>query len=414
MALTKWIGNAVPIADVWTITLGGVWLATETATITALGKSVVLTVGSLVTVEQVCTSLAEAFNSTTFTDTTASVAPLGGGQGIPEFAELVATSTATTVVLTARTNKYGKPMPTFTVAEGSASGTIGISHTTTGTGPNDWSNADNWDTGAVPINADDVVIDRPISILYGLAQSAVTLTSLTISARFDSTCQIGNLVRSTAGYEEWRATELAIGATTVAITTSSGMVKLNFGTVQTAVTVYATGTAVETGRTACQLRGTHAANVLNVLSTTSISSDSTSDVGWGSNAETATVATVRQESGTLTIGSAVTLTTVTKTGGTSHVHCAGTTLNHSGTTYLWSGAWTTITAAGGTIYDYSTSTYTTLTLNNNSVYDASRNPAAKTITNCSLNDTSVIIDTADRLTFTNAPAWRGRLTAAAS
>jgi len=400
----------MPTSDQWTITVGGTWAAGDSITVTGVSKNLVVTFQTgYLTVANVCTTLGQAYNSQTFTDPAATVSPYAGGTSIAEFGELTAVAGSTTVILTART--AGKSMPTFTVSKSSSSGTVSISHTTTATGPNFWDNTANWSLGTVPANTDDVVIDRPVSILYGLSQSAVTLASLTITPRFDQTCTLGLPARNTLGYEEWRATELAIGATVVSINSGSGLIKINFGSVATTATVYATGTTQDPGRSSCQLRGTSASNVANVLST---STTTIADVGLGSNSETATFSTVRQDAGTLTVGQNVTLTTLTKNGGSANVYCAGTTLSNNGDTYLWKGAWTTVTSYGGTIYDVSSDTYTTLTLNNGSVYDSDGNVAAKTLTNCTMNDTSSIVDTAGRLTFTNPISRRGRITVAAS
>lgn len=408
-----YIGNAVAINHVDSITVAGTYATGDTITITGLSKTVVLTVGSLVTNAQIATSLMQAWNSSTFTDTTATVAPVKGGRGIPEFSELLASiSVASSAVILLTGTTAGKPMPTFTVSKSSTSGTIAISHTTAATGPNDWNNTANWDTGLVPVTGDSVILDRPIPILYGLAQSAVTLAAMTITARFDSSCQIGLLSRNPLGYEEWRATELAIGITALSITSGSGLIKINFGSVQTATTVYSTGSSVDSGRSACQLRGTHASNTLTVLSLSATSSSG--DVGWGSNGETATVATVRQDAGNVTVGANVTLTTVTKNGGTIQLYCAGTTFNNSGDAYMWSGAWTTVTSYGGTIYDFGTSTFTTMTLNNSAVYNSDGNVASKTITTLNMNDASQVVDTAGRLVFTNAIARKGRITVSAA
>ena len=58
------------------------------------------------------------------------------------------------------------------------------------------------------------------SILYGLSQSAVTLTLLQIDASFTGT--IGNPNYNPSGYYEYRPTYLAIGATTTTIGENGG------------------------------------------------------------------------------------------------------------------------------------------------------------------------------------------------
>ena len=413
MADPTYTGNATSIRDTWTITATGTFAATETVTVTYENKSLVMTLAttSAASPTTVATLIKEAFNAsfgTVLTDTSATFTPNVGGRGIPQFAEYVATSSGAVVTIACSEN--GKPGGTFTVSDTAASGAIAVSHLATGTGPNDFNNAANYSTGSLPTNGDNLTLDRSIPIKWNLgALSAVTLASLTITPRFDSASSLGLLARNANGYEEFRATELAIGATVVTINSGSGLMKINFGSVQTAVTVYATGTTTETGRPACQLRGTHASNVLNVIGTST--STSTASVGWGSNSETATVATVRQDTGTVTLGTAVTLTTVTKNGGDCYLNCAATTItNGAGDLYHTTGALTTGTHSGGNWYDLGSATYTTLTTSNDAVYNADGNVASKTITTFNMNDASVIVDTADRLTFTNPIAFKGRLT----
>lgn len=76
----------------------------------------------------------------------------------------------------------------FTVTPNVTGGT-GAMGTVTGqtanAGPNDWSTPLNWSGGAVPVNADDVVFrDSAVPVLWGLAQSGVTLASLAIEQSY--------------------------------------------------------------------------------------------------------------------------------------------------------------------------------------------------------------------------------------
>ena len=468
MAATNWIGNAVATKDVWQITVANTWATSDQAVITIAGKDLVITIGSLVTTAQVATSIKEAWESATLTDTTATVLPQGGGTSIPEMSLLTATVSGSVVTLTADT--AGVPH-TISVSETTAgSGTLSISNTTVATGPNFWSNADNWSGGSVPVSTDDVTIDRPVSILYGLAQSAVTLTSLTITERFTSAAQIGLLRRNANGYEEYRATELAISATTINCRGSSSLIKLNLGTAQTTCNVYSTGTTAETGRPAFQVRGTHASNTFNIFG---------GHVGVGSNNETANAATIRQESGTVEVGTGVVLTTYTKIAGTASVNCAATTItnssgtlthtagnvttvntggtfvesgsgtitnllmtggtattgsnsavttlskiggaavtygtvgtivNEGGTTTVHAGNVTTYSVVHGAGYYYGTGTITALNISNGSTVYFDGATAACTVTDTTITSGGKIVDVANRITFTNPIAWDGTLT----
>ena len=370
MATVSWLGNAVAIKDVWTGTVANTWATGDTATITINGKDLVVTIGSLVTTAQVATTIKEAFESGTFTDTTASCSPSGGGTSIPEMSELTATVSGSVVTFTADT--AGVPH-TISMSESTAgSGTLTGAHATTATGPNFWDNTDNWDTGSVPVSTDTVYIDRPVSILYGLDQNAVTLTALTISDRFSSSAYIGLPVRNATGYDEYREKYLKISATTFTSYAASGRIKINFGSNQNTSHIYATGSTVETGRAALQILGTHASNAVNVYG---------GDVGIAANTgEVSTVATIKQTGGTLTCGSGCTLTNVTNTGGTLVVGSSTTTLLHeAGTLVVNGGTQTALTVLSGTATITGSTTVTTLRAGTSATIDAGINVAFTTV-----------------------------------
>lgn len=351
MATRNWIGNAVATKDVWTITVANTWATGDTGTITINGKDLVVTIGSLVTTAQVATTLKEAWESGTFTDTTASKIPQGGGTSIPEMSELTATVSGSTVILTADT--AGVPH-TISVSESTAgSGTLSITHTTTATGPNYWNNTDNWAEGSIPTTGDDVVIDRPVSILYSLDNNGDTLSSLTIGERFSASSYIGLPFRTSTGYEEYREDQLKVGITTLTCRGASGRIKINVGSVQTTASIYSTGTSTDTSRAAFQFVGTHASNAVNVYA---------GDVSIAANdGETSTVATLKQTGGTLVCGSGATLTNVTKTGGTLTVRSSTTTLiSNAGTTTISGGTQTAVSVGAGTCNIDGSTTVTTL------------------------------------------------------
>ena len=413
MTARSWLGNAAAVTDIWTISIGGTWVAADTITISAtlngVAKTLVTTVGSLVTVAQVCATLAQSFNGTAFTDTSASELPLSPRVALKEFAEYAATvpTAATTVVLAHVTPGYTGP--TFTISKSSASGTASISNTTVGTGPYSWDNTANWTGATVPVGGDDITINVNVPILFGLAQSGVTLNSLTIGSAFFS--RIGLPALNANGYAEYRATELAISATTVTIYGGATLIKINYGSVASTTTVYSTGISSEVGKDACQLRGTNTGGALKVLGASNAAS---ADVGWGANGETCNLATLVQTSGSVTIGTAVSsLTTITQIGDGCVLNnfSACTTLNADGIVNHYSGAITTVnlTSSYTLFTDYSTSTFTTLNVNNGAAYVADGNVGAKTITNSTVNLGS-ITDVADRIVFTNATNWKGKMT----
>lgn len=354
MATRTWVGGAVAVKDVWTITVANTWATGDTGTVTINGKDLTVTIGANTSTAQVATSIKQAWESETLTDTTASVSPSGGGTTIGEHSQLTATVSGSTVILTA--DVAGRPSPTITVSENTAgSGTLSITNTTAATGPNHWNNADNWDEGSVPTTGDDVIIDRPVNILYGLNASGDTLASMTIGPRF--TASIGlpfhNTNNASYPYDEALETRLRVGVTTLNCYGASGRIKLNTGSVATTINVYSTGTATETGRAAFQFIGTDNTNVVNVYG---------GDVGIAANnGEAATVATLRQTAGTVTCGTGATLTTVFKAGGTMTVASSTTTLtNRSGSLTVTGGTATLLIAEAGTVALSGTTTATTL------------------------------------------------------
>lgn len=351
MATRTWTGNAAATYDVWTGTVANTWATNDTATVTINGKTMTITIGSLTSTADVATTVKQAFNGETLTDTTATVSPSIASNTLPEFGELTATVSGSVVTFTADT--AGVPH-TITMGETTAgSGTLTGAHATTATGPNYWDNTDNWAEGAVPTTGDDVYIDRPVSILYALDNNADTLQSMLISERFTASSYIGLPFRNANGYEEYREDYLKVSITTLNVYGKSGRIKINVGSVQTAVNVYSTGATAETDRSAFQLLGTNSSNVVNVYG---------GDVGIARNSgEVSTVATLKQTGGTLVCGSGVTLTNVTGTGGTLSVGSSTTTLiKEAGTLVVNGGTQTALTFLGGTGTITGATTVTTL------------------------------------------------------
>lgn len=402
MATRTWIGNAVAIKELYTLTVGGTWVAGETATFTINGKDLVLTIGTTVTTTEVATQIANAWNGSTL-GTGYSVNVSGGGASIPEFNEVTAAASSSTVTFTGDT--AGVPF-VMSVAETSTSGTLSLTNTTDATGPNWWTNTDNWAEGSVPTTGDDVIVDRPVSILYGIDQNSVTLTTLTFTERFTGdSALVGLPVRNANGYEEYREDELKIGATTCTIRGGSKRLKLNTGSVQTALSVHESGNAADTNRGAIQWRGTHSSNVVNVYGG--------SFYAAANGGDTATIATYRQTAGTAVLSSGCTLTTIDKGGGTLTTDAAATTVtNDEGTLNIRTGAHTTLNANGGTVNYLGSGTITTLVVGSGATFSADGNTAGLTVTNTTLRPGATVVDTAQRIAFTNSPTGWTKLTVA--
>ena len=171
MASNRWIGRAQAVADVKTVTIANTWTATngttDTITLTINQKSLVVSIGSLVTTAQVATTIQQAWENASFTDTTALKTPADGGQDIAEHAEITATVSGSVVTLTH--DQPGTPFVMTVTEVTDGNGTAAGADSTSATGPNHIDNPDNWDAGSLPITGDDVFVDdSSISILYAL------------------------------------------------------------------------------------------------------------------------------------------------------------------------------------------------------------------------------------------------------
>src|SRR5262245_34048023 len=147
MAAPEWIGNAVNVADICTLTVSGTWSAGETGTLTFNSKDLVVTAGTAVTPTDIATLIAAAVNASERLSNATSGSSNVGGQSIPEFAELIATSSGAVVTLTTRDSKfYGKPFQAFlTRSDTAGSGAIGaVTSVQATTSRWHWNNADNW------------------------------------------------------------------------------------------------------------------------------------------------------------------------------------------------------------------------------------------------------------------------------
>lgn len=403
MADVKWRGGAVAVAQVQNFTIDGTWEVGDLIRVTIGAKIYDYAVTST-TIATFLPLFVTAFNALDSDD-------------YPEFAEITASSSSPTLTFTADT--AGVP---FTVtltpleSDGSAadaqtidgSGTAGTGTTATASaGPNDWSTAANWSTGAVPVNSDNVYLENnDDDIKYGLAQSAVTVTLLEIRASFTGTIGLPKVNEDATEYPEYRADTLAISATTCNIGNGpgngSGRLKLNFGSVQTTLNVYATGSGLDDDQAALQWKGTHASNAVNIYR-------GEVDVA-GYPAETATIATLRvgfesgQESDAqVRLASGTTLTTITQTGGELEINSAATTITrHGGSlTVRGTGAITTLTNNDGTVTHLSSGTVTTYTGGPGSTLDCSPALIAKTFTTTTIHAGATVLDPQALVTWTN-------------
>jgi hypothetical protein len=399
MATTRWLGRALATAQVDSIAVTGTWAAADTVTLTVNAKVITVTVGATVTTAAVATAIKEAINGDTITgDATRSE----DGDNVTEFTEFTAEVSSSTVTVTGAT----KGVP-YTLAVGYATagnGEANLTNTTAATGPWHWDNAANWSNAAVPVNSDDAIVENTdVPILYGLAQTAVTLTSLTINASFTGT--IGLPSENAGGYEEYRATYLAIKATTVTIGGGEGQgsqrIRLDLSSAATTTHVRGMGSAADYPLPALLWKGTHADNVLTVTRGT---------VGVALLAgETATLTTLRvgyyssqSSDAAVTAGPGLTLTTLQQDGGSVTLNAGLTTATkENGTLEVMSGNITTVTNREGAFHYRGTGTVTTLTCFPGATADFSRDMRARTVTTATLHEGSALLDPFGTVTFTN-------------
>ena len=379
MATRTWLGRAKAVAHILTATPGGT-IGTETFTLTINGKSITYTAIGGDTVALVVDGLLAAWQVADDVDT--------------EFAE--ATVVDSTTLLTITGVVAGNPLTVTGSATGSA--TLVVATDTAATGPNHWDDLNNWSGGAVPVNSDDVFIDVPVPILYGLDQSAVTLDSLTVSAQFANLATIGLPAVNASGYTEYRDQYLQIGATACTLGVGQGQgsqrIKIDFGAVQTACEVVSTGFAADGVIPAVLLLGSHASNTLDVRA------GSVGVAVYGG--ETATVLTIKAAAAAnVQIGEGVTLTNLTG-GGIVRCDAAITTATQSGGEWFLGGQVTTIAQTAGQMHYTSAATITTATIAG--VLDVSGDPSALTITTCNLNRGGRIVDPQRRVVYTNGIA----------
>lgn len=392
MATNTWLSRALARAQVDTLTPGGTIEVGDIFIVTINGKSCSYSATGT-TVASVCTGLAAAltamtaaeFTEITFTDSTTTVTATGGTAGLPF------TITATTT----ESNGGAADAQTFVQAT-----------TTAATGPNHWDDVNNWSLGAIPANTNDVDIDLARgSILYGLGQSAVTAATLDIYSSGETANEIGlPEINVDGGYTEYRTKDLQIGATLARFNSRSPFVRIDFGSVQTAVEVRATGTESGDGVPALLLKGTHASNTFEFKS-------GTSGLGYFLGESCSASVTRVSPEASLIVGELVSLVTVTSLGTTLiQTSGAGTTLTvEEGTTrVIGTSAWTTLNADGGVCYYESSGTVSTANIGPGTV-DCSGDISPRTFSVTNLEVGGQIIDPNQTITHTAGVARTARV-----
>lgn len=399
MPTPVWQGSARAVAQVNTFVFAGTWEADDVIRVSfSNGKRYDFTAGSTV-IATVLSTLVTNWLALDDSD-------------YPEFAEITPTANATTLTCTAATP--GKP---FTVTltpleanlgaadaqtiEGAGTATTGTAATVS-SGPNDWSTAANWSGGAIPADADDIRIENSaVSILYGLAQSAVEPATFNVAASFTGTIGLPRTNIDAASYVEYRDLYLQLGPVAASIGygegPGSGRIKLDCTSDQTALTVYSTGAAIEPGVPAFLWKGTHASNVVEVQA---------GDVGIAVFAgETATILTLQIAGNSKVWGGAgLTLTTLKQDAEATDVFFegTGTTLTLTkGKLSVKGGNITTLTNNAGTVYYLGAGTIGTYKGGDGSTLDCTKDLTTRTITTTNLFKGATINDPFGTIVFTN-------------
>jgi hypothetical protein len=383
MATLRWKPASLNKRPTYTITIANTWAANDTVTVTIDNVAFIITIGTLVTTTQVATTVKEALNGTTLTDTSASCTVLiadGGASSIPQFSEFTATSSAAVVTLTSNGAGVlgGKP---FTIATGEIGSTAGDGTATSAAGVTaisqyHASEADNWGNAQIADN-DTVVWDEgSLDTRYNLSTytaGSSTCQPAIITKTKKYTGSVGlpetNIDNSSKPYPEYRTPKyFTTDDNTVNMAVNletgegpgSGRFKLDAGAGQITCTIFGRGQRAETGIPCILLKGSHASNVVRNIA---------GDLGIAYFAgETAVVATLTtgegpQSSAYTECGSGVTLTTVTLNGGKQSTASAITTANQNAGEWQHSaGTLTTANVNGGILYPTGALTITTLNL----------------------------------------------------
>lgn len=398
MATKYWIGGAVSIPEVKTITVGGSWANDDTLYVEINDRQLVLTAktGAL-TVADICNQITAMINGDSVVDAEERSAL---GSAVGEFYSITAVAASTTVTLTGKSS--GAPMGTVTVGKTSASGTISIADTTDGESPYHWDVAENWSDSVVPGTDDTVIFDYrgASSCKYGLDNSSLDLTALIIKDSFAYSIGLASINRDTSNlpYPEHRDQYLQLQTLdTLDIDSSGGgIVRINTGTDPTSIVIRGTGRGAGDGFPACSLICDDAATTLSITGG-SVGLCVEDDVSGTVDSISISGALYPQ----VTVGKNVTVATISASSGTVFMNSAVTTANISGGTLKhFEGAITTLNITGGTVEMYSNATITSIT-QTAGTFDKSVDSRAQTISNYYVYSSCTIRDPLGSMTLSN-------------
>ena len=386
MATLYWIGHAPAVSQVTTATVAGS-VANQTFTLTVGNVDLTYVANGSDTATDIAQAMRDLWNNSTH--------PY----------HMTITASEDTGVITLTADIAGVPFTVSSSATGSA--TFTTNTTTVNSGPNDWSTAENWSTQTLPIDADVVIFEHSsVPVLYGLDQSAITLSALHVKQSFTGKIGLDDSVFAVdadtfeSTQREYRQSYLAIGADSIHIGEHAGMstpagsgrIKIDSGTVQTQLHVYNTATtSSDTHQQVVRWKGTQADNVLRILR---------GKLGIATNlpGEQATVNELYVgQSGSLgsdanvVIGEQVTLSSLNQAGGAVTLGCDVTSIEQLAGSLITIGnlVLTDITVSGQADFQH-IGNINNLTLRPGGEADFSHQSSNRTITNCQLHNASTL------------------------
>ncbi len=396
MAVAKWIGASLNRRQIATGLVAGTWAQGDTETLTIANVDFVITIGTLTTTSQVATTIKQAFNGETLTDTSASCIPSiadGGGQAIAQFRHLSASVSSATVSFTTDESGAlgGKPF-TMSEAETTAGdGAVTYSNAATAATSQYHANqADNWDGNAVPANGDTVIFDTgSLDCRWELDLGAITVAQLTKYKSYTGNVGLARTNNDDTAYphSEYRtpryltADGFTIADLEVGEGTGSSRFYLDAGSVASTINIYGKGNRAETGLPCILFIGTSTSNVVRNLA---------GDLGiafYGNEAASLTTlisgdGPASQASTICGTGVTFSSATVTCNGGFLETASAfATGVQNAGNWFHKAGTVTSMTVNKGAVhYPMGAATYTTLDINGGR-FDCTKGSASFTITN---------------------------------
>lgn len=401
----NWIGNAAAVKQISTIAVANTWATGDTGTVTINTKPLTITVGTEATTADVASAIAAAWNATTRLDGSGSpdASSNVGGSEFGEFAEVTASASGSVVTLVGDT--AGKPFTFASSYVTAGTGTLADATTQPATGPNFWDNADNWDTGSVPVNDGTVTFrDSNVPCKYGVPQGSLEVT-VHVYKSFSGTIGLPdvNTDNQSLPYQEYRDrfVELDDSGTGTNIAhrfgigddgTGCTLCRIKHTGVKCSPLVFATGTSQISGTKALNICCTDNTSTINILegSVDYSSQDGgtsaflyvtqTGGDSRGISAIATASATVDVRGGKMLIGGTGAINAINVGAGTLRLEDQTGTIT------------SLIVSAGGTIDIASAATITTLTVNNGGTFDARSGAGSFTITNTLVYEGGAFLD----------------------